>query len=313
MNSPNAHIEKFLDYFFALLHSPEYAVMLKGPWGCGKTWFINRYCEKLEREGKKHLYISLHGIGSFAEINDAIFEQLHPVLSSKGMALAGKILKGLLKTTLKIDLSQEGHSNMSIKSQVPDFSITDLPDYLKDTSRHLLIFDDLERCRINISDVLGYINQFVEHHGYKVIIIANEDEINKIERTNEDSSTQFKRINEKLIGKTFLILSDVNALLNDTISTILNKRVKDFIDKNKELIIEIYQDSTYENLRQLKQSLWDFERFMIEMPPKAWEKEPLLEHMLSLFLAYSFEIKSGTILANEIGRVKSTYYTKAGA
>ena len=140
MSSPNAHIENFLDYYCALPHSPEYAVMLKGPWGCGKTWFINRYRDKLREKGTKHLYISLHGISSFAEIDDAIFEQLHPLLSSKGMVLTGKILKGLLKTTLKIDLTQEGHSGTSIISQAPDFTKADLPEYLRDTSSHIIDF-----------------------------------------------------------------------------------------------------------------------------------------------------------------------------
>ena len=44
----------------------------------------------------------------------------------------------------------------------------------------ILIFDDLERCKIPINDLLGYINQFVEHLNLKVIIVANEKEINKI-------------------------------------------------------------------------------------------------------------------------------------
>ena len=172
-----------------------------------------------------------------------------------------------------------------------------------------MIFDDLERCHIPVNDVLGYINQFVEHHGHKAIIIANEDEIIEREKDNEQLSTQFKKIKEKLIGKTFQVLPDINDSLNDFISKIADDKVKTFINKNRALIIEIYEDSTYENLRQLKQALWDFERFMIEMPAKAWEKKPLLQHILKLFLTYSFEIKSGYILPNEIGQIKESYFT----
>jgi len=32
---------------------------------------------------------------------------------------------------------------------------------------------------MQVSDVLGYINSFVEHEGFKAIIIANEEEILK--------------------------------------------------------------------------------------------------------------------------------------
>ena len=39
------------------------------------------------------------------------------------------------------------------------------------------MFDDLERASLDINEILGYINNFVEHDNIKVIIIANENEI----------------------------------------------------------------------------------------------------------------------------------------
>lgn len=305
MNLQNAHIEDFLDYFFDLPNSPEYAVMLKGPWGCGKTWFINHYCEKLEHRGKKHLFISLYGIRSFAEIDDAIFSQIHPFLSSKGMAITGKLLKGILKTTIKIDLN--------------DLEKENIPKFLSDTSDCILIFDDLERCQMNINDVLGYINQFVEHHGHRIIIIANEDEIlekdkyiesnNHKNNNNNKALILYKRIKEKLIGITFEVFADVDALLDGSISTISDEKLKDILNRNRKLITELYWDSKYKNLRLLKQCLLDFERLFIKMPHQAQEKEPFIQNILALFLIYSFEIKSGAVLPSEIGKIKSTYFT----
>ena len=49
----NSHIEEYLDYYCGLSHAPEFAILLKGEWGCGKTWFINKYREKLEQEKQK--------------------------------------------------------------------------------------------------------------------------------------------------------------------------------------------------------------------------------------------------------------------
>lgn len=43
-----------------------------------------------------------------------------------------------------------------------------------DKSKIIIIFDDLERVGIEINEVLGIINSFVECHKTKVIIIANE-------------------------------------------------------------------------------------------------------------------------------------------
>ena len=46
-----------------------------------------------------------------------------------------------------------------------------------DTSKIIIIFDDLERTSVEINNVLGLINLFVENKKMKVIIVANEDEI----------------------------------------------------------------------------------------------------------------------------------------
>ncbi len=100
--------------------------MLRGKWGSGKSWFINDYMQKKGED--KFLYVSLYGITSYKEIEDSFFQQLHPVLASKGMKIAGKILKGLLKTTVKIDLDRDGKEDGNISSGVPDIN---LPDYLK--------------------------------------------------------------------------------------------------------------------------------------------------------------------------------------
>ena len=40
MENINQHIDDFLKYYCEL-QSPQYAVMLKGKWGSGKTFYIN--------------------------------------------------------------------------------------------------------------------------------------------------------------------------------------------------------------------------------------------------------------------------------
>ncbi len=45
----NSHVEEYLDYYCDL-HAPRFAILLKGQWGCGKTWFIKNYCKKLKEK-----------------------------------------------------------------------------------------------------------------------------------------------------------------------------------------------------------------------------------------------------------------------
>ncbi|WP_373700815.1 P-loop NTPase fold protein, partial [Neisseria dentiae] len=179
----NQNITEFLEYYLNLPQSPEYAVMIDAPWGAGKTYFIRNFLEKYyeNKDSKKErfLWVSLYGLSSIEEIEAAIFAQLHPMLSHKGMALTGKLLKEGLKAAINLDLS-------TIK----------IPDYLKDIDNTVLIFDDVERCSIEMNKLLGYLNHFVENQNHKMILIANEQEI-------ETHSEQYKKIKEKLIGKVF--------------------------------------------------------------------------------------------------------------
>ena len=39
----NEHIESFLDHYIDLAVAPEYAVLLTGKWGSGKTFFIKNF------------------------------------------------------------------------------------------------------------------------------------------------------------------------------------------------------------------------------------------------------------------------------
>ena len=300
MNSPNCHIEDFLDYYCALKSPPEYAVMLKGKWGCGKTWFIKKYCEKLKENGQNYLYVSLYGITSYSEIETLFFQQLHPVLSSKGMALAGKILKGLIKTSIKIDLDGDTKPDATVNSQVPDIN---LPEHFKNADDNILIFDDLERCGIEKQDILGYINHFVEHQGFKVIIIANEDDI----IAKDKSETLYINIKEKLIGKTFEIISDIDEVLDNLSSLAENDATKKEIQDNINIIKETYLASGYQNIRHLKQSLWDFERLFSVLPDNITSNKEFSKNLLQTFLAYSFEIKSGAIFPTELKKFTSGY------
>ena len=40
MSNSNKHIEEFLDYYLNVEQSPDYAVLITGCWGSGKTYFI---------------------------------------------------------------------------------------------------------------------------------------------------------------------------------------------------------------------------------------------------------------------------------
>jgi len=291
--NPNHHITKYLNYYLDLKNNPEFAILLRGKWGSGKSWYINDF---INNSDYNFIYVSLNGITSYKEIEDSFLQQLHPILASKGMKIAGKLLKGLIKTTIKIDLDNDNQSDGSITSSIPND--IELPSYFKNLQDRILIFDDLERCSIEIDNILGYITQFVEHQGLKVIIIAHEDEIiEKNELKNGKGLTQNKylRIKEKLIGSSFDINSDFDNAIISFRESLNNDKVEKLINKNTPLIRDLFLVAGYDNLRHLKQSILDLERFYSFLPSKALKKADLLEHILQVFFVISFELRKGQI------------------
>ncbi|WP_414620820.1 P-loop NTPase fold protein [Calothrix sp. CCY 0018] len=318
--SINSHIEEYLDYYCKLSHAPGFAVLLKGQWGCGKTWFIEKYRDKLKAKKQKCLYVSLNGITSFTEIGEAFLQQLNPFWASKEMAIvrkvSGGLFKGLLKGTLKIDLNNDGKDDGTWSFGIPDINV---PEYLKITNETILIFDDLERCKIDISNLLGYINNFVEHDDLKVIIVANEDELLKPDINNsrsdnsskDNSSTSYKVIKEKLIGKTFAVSLDFEGALESFIAIVENSCASQFLSNNIELIEILYQKANYENLRCLRQIILDFDRIYEVLPEKATSKPEILQDILKVLMAFSIEIKRGNMLATDISKLENGYTSEA--
>lgn len=301
MENPNKHINEFLDYYYKYDGEPGYAVLINGRWGTGKTWFIAKDKKAHEEEGKKFLYVSLYGLTSFEQIEDEIFKQLHPLLSSKSMAITGKVLKGLLKTTLKIDIDGDNKGDLTVGSSIPDI---DLPGYLKDTESYILIFDDLERASIDLVSLLGYINYFVEHQGHKVVIIANEEELLH-EISGSDTQPVYRRIKEKLIGKSFTIQAELHVAIKYFIANIEDDKFKELYSRGFDDIVLLYNDSGAGNLRSLNHSLHDFERFVCLFDDGHIDNYDLMIHLLKIFLILSFEVRSGNINVSDILDIKS--------
>jgi len=309
MAADNQHIRDFLSYYCLLNNSPEYSVLIKGLWGTGKTWFIHDCLEKLQNGGQGHLYVSLYGVTSVGDIESEFFRQLHPWLASKSVKLLETLTKGLLKATVKVDIDSDGQSDGTLTFGVPNEAII---DSLKSAEGKVLVFDDVERCAIPICHLLGYINKFVEHGGFKVILIANEIEIIEREKTDESKFIAYQRVKEKLIGKTFEIVPEIAPALSHFVVQLQCEKAKTAINENKPLVIQLYHSSSYKNLRILRHALWDFDRLFAKLPNDITKNKAFVTHFLSLFLIFSFEIMSGTIASNEISKIRTSLYLSKG-
>ncbi|MFN6485408.1 MULTISPECIES: P-loop NTPase fold protein [unclassified Nostoc] len=285
----NSHIIEYLDYYCNLPDAPGFAVLLKGKWGSGKTWFIKRYCESLREKKRKCLYVSLNGVTSFSEIENAFFQQLFPALSSKPIALAGNILAQIIKGTLKVDFNHDGRDDGTISVASPNVNLT---EYFTNLEQSVVIFDDLERCSMNIVNILGYINSFVEQKELKVIIVTDETKLEK--------NSEYTTIKEKLVGKTFAIYLEFDQALENFLKGVSNRDASEFLSNSTSLIQNLYNQAQCENLRILKQVVLDFERIFDVLPERAKNKPELLQEVLKFLTPFSIEIRHGKMLPTDI-------------
>ncbi|WP_066155448.1 P-loop NTPase fold protein [Aliarcobacter cryaerophilus] len=277
------NIENFLNYYINL-ENPQYAVLLKGKWGSGKTYFINEYKKKLD-EKQKYIYVSLYGVTSYDEIETKFLQSSNPEIFNEKSIFVGKLANAFINEKVKKSLGE-------VKKAFSSFNL----------KGNILIFDDLERCNIDIVALLGYINNFVEHQAYKVILIANEEELDKTDK--------YQKIKEKLIGKTFEFISNTSLAYDSFLSELKNenKIKEEILEKFKSNILDIFEKANFKNLRILRQTLLDFERFYDEVLVNHQLKKELIKDILYWFFMFSFEIKQGnTNIKNETNKIKEKY------
>ena len=171
----------------------DYAVMINGEWGSGKTYFWNNKLrsrlESLKVNGKnyKTIYMSLYGINSLEEISKKIFIETNPMINKTLKKFVDTREGNRIPEYVKTGLDMANlFGSMSFNSDKVDFS------KLFSIDDKILCFDDLERANVDVIDILGYINNFVEHDGIKTILICNEKEL----------ATKFKNNNMEM--KTFI-------------------------------------------------------------------------------------------------------------
>ena len=335
-------VESILDYIRS--DYTDYAIMINGEWGSGKTYFwnhkIRNKIETMHINGKQYttIYMSLYGISNLEEISKKIF----------------------IETTQLMDKNLKKFMNSHNQSTIPEYAKTGLDmanffgvtqngdklDYGEffSTDNKILCFDDLERANVDVIDILGYINNFVEHDHIKTIIICNEKElatklkssnlemktfiatylldkegdltkvsdkpmVEKIQDTIEhvfDKANDYERIKEKLIGETFEYAPEFTYIINGLLMRYENdSELIRFLRENTRFIISTFNKSGTRNLRILKHALNDFKK-VFDMVNKNYPNtdQRVLQTMLIFTIAVSFEIKAGKITKDKFINIK---------
>ena len=242
----------------------DYAIMINGEWGSGKTYFWNNKIrpkiENMQLNGKRFtpIYMSLYGISNLEEISKKIFIETTQLMD--------KNLKKFMDSNGVSSIPEYAKTGLDMANLFGVSQLNEKIDYTKlfNVEDKILCFDDLERANVDVIDVLGYINNFVEHDHIKTIIICNEKELaNKLKNSNVemktfigtyildkegmfdkeailekpmvdliqdkveyifDKANDYERIKEKLIGETFEYIPEFSYIINGLLMRYENNR-----------------------------------------------------------------------------------------
>lgn len=310
----NEHIKKFLDEYLAK-PSNDYAVLITGCWGSGKTYFISQYMggKKIHKVrdwlmdsvNRTVVYISLFGVKSRDDIENRIFEVLHPHLEeteNSDFAKSGiSLIKALASLTpLTKDFGAQACDAMVLFNDA-------LCKKAKRSKKGLVVvFDDVERTDMDSPELLGYINEYVEHLGVSCILLADKerwDEANAMP-VNRPTLHRLASTQEKVIGKIFNIQTTIDDVLAVWLkdNEFLDERLLKILRKHESIIKEVIQRSSVNNFRSLKHTLLELERFV--KTTSIWtylEKQEFTELFLREFIALRYSIYLGELKASDIG------------
>lgn len=237
------HMKEIILRYVQEGNSNPYALMINGPWGSGKTYYLKEVLseEIEEKAGKKVLYVSLNGVSSTSGVSEQLFFE-----SFKGKADEDK------NAEIKASLIKFGKTGAKIASrwlklEEGDFKGFGIKDFVN-FSNCVLVFDDLERLSKSLpaTEMLGFINtHFVEHNRIKVLIVGNEGEIDESFKKDYDNEK------EKMIGRTLEFKPKTKKIAKSHIDGINDGKLKQFLLLHEQFILDRIEQAQIANLRTL--------------------------------------------------------------
>lgn len=282
---------------FYLSSNTNFALMITGEWGVGKTHYYKNIIQPLitktslyndESIKYKPIHISLFGLNSIKDIQSEIFYAIHPILKNRFLKAGVSAGKGVSKILSKI------YTSSIITDAALNIEI-DKKDWIKNEEL-VICFDDLERksSNLTIQDLIGYINMLVEFDNIKVIVITNE---NKIKEKHYHS---FK---EKVIGNTIEFVPDLQISYKNIVKEkfVGSQTYAEYLLDNQDFIADLFFSKS-KNLRVLTFALTYYQRIFATVklqiasePILKENEEQILKNLLKFSICVAIEYKKGNI------------------
>lgn len=279
------------------------ALMLTGEWGSGKTYLIEHDLKEALGPDYAIVRVSLFGVTNITSLQQTIRKKwitvcypfVNKIREKKELAQKNSGLLNMISALIKklnpvVGSTAEILNSMNVMDTLhvePEFE--DWETFKK--RRAILVFDDLERCNIPITELLGAVNEACENRGFNTIVVTNLKYLMKNIR-NDDAL--FHMLKGKAISQTVLYQPDYAKVIHQII---LEKEwrtdeYREYLIDREGLIYEAFayepEDKAYEksyNLLTLITTLKSFYRVYYHLNKNGIEN---IDDFLYSFIAYSF-------------------------
>ena len=278
MDQNTAAISALQEY--VKIEKPRYAFMIEAPWGAGKTHLVKREFNDYLSSGKAR-YVTLNGVSDRRAFRRALLADTPEAKLTEAAGVFGDAIG---------KFSKLGNVGSIVQDAIEDRMINSLPD--------LLIFDDVERCEMLPGELLGLINDFVEHQTKNVVLCAF------IERyyENDDGKKRddFLSRKEKVVGRTVRIVADACNALPEFISAMPDGHGKQWFQSNGDLVLEVFSEATHSNLRVLRQCLHDCGRVIDVLDEDLRASTDSMIRFVRTYLVLSMSLATGEMKATQL-------------
>lgn len=265
---PNQHIATVIDGY--LNQETTGGLLVTGRWGSGKTHVVQAH---LKQRQIKYLYVTANGTASTAELMQKLIYSAYPIAGDKTVKAIGSLVKSALGVMrFNTDLRLE--------------NILDLE------SKKIIVIDDIERSIMPIEQIFALVNEFTEHDNKHVIVIGDEDILNK---NNEN----YKIIKEKSVFFTISVFPDASNAIH-RFSDKFSGDFNNYLKENSKKITEMFCVSNSTNLRILNQILNEFSEIYEVLLLSEWVSKDRILEFFSLYFSISCGYKTGLISREDI-------------
>lgn len=301
----NEHATAVIDaYLEADVHPVPHAILVEGPWGSGKTYFLEKIYEPGRQAKAKarrfyktpFLFVSLFGVKTAADVEKRMHRAASPSEVAVGKTV-GTLFSGVMESL-----------------KIKDATKTTFDAIEKRAARrhvdYILVFDDLERVEKGaLGEIMGLVNSLITMGERRVILVGDEAKLLEIHK-----DANWDEQNEKIVGRRARIEADVASVVRRSVEEVSDGPTKSFMTERIDVLTDLANRSQVENLRNLSWAIVNGARFVRSLLTDAEIREGHADHVARTMLvvvATTLWYRSKKLSKGALGRLPNLSMTLA--